>query len=71
MATIYKKVFDPIAEGNPAPIVNPTGEIMDCLECGYAVSSADGLCTDCWYYRHDARLNSDGAGETGSKPTAH
>lgn len=54
----YRKVFDVIAEGNPAPIINPHNVIMDCLECGYAVSSADGLCTDCWMYRHDARVNS-------------
>lgn len=54
----YKKVFDPIAEGNPAPIVNPNNETMMCLgECNAAVSSADGLCTDCWMRRHDARFD--------------
>ncbi len=60
MEIAYKKVFDPIAEGNPAPIVNPNGAVMDCLECGRKVDSADGLCTDCWYWRHDARID-DGA----------
>lgn len=52
----YKKVHDPITEGNPAPICNPDGNVMDCLECGYACDSADGLCTDCWMWRHDARV---------------
>lgn len=55
--TQYRRVLDPIAEGNPAPIVNREGAIMDCLECGYAVSSADGLCDDCWIFRHDARYD--------------
>ncbi len=52
MATAYKKVFDPNAEGNPATIVNPDGAVMDCLECGRAVDSADGLCTECWMQRY-------------------
>ena len=53
----YRKVFDPVKEGNPAPIVKPNNEYMPCLgDCGGHVDSADGLCTDCWIYRHDARV---------------
>ena len=53
----YKKVFDPIKEGNPAQIINPNNVAMWCIGgCNGMVDSADGLCTDCWMYRHDARL---------------
>jgi hypothetical protein len=52
----YRKVFDPIKEGNPAPIVNPAGNFVACLGCGRTVVSLDALCTDCWMTRHDARI---------------
>lgn len=55
--TQYRRVYDPVKEGNPAAIVNTECKIMDCLECGHAVDSADGLCTGCWMLRHDARVD--------------
>jgi hypothetical protein len=55
--TKYRTVLDPVLEGNPAPIANPENDRMPCLgNCGGYVDSLDGLCTDCWMLRHDARL---------------